>query len=448
MDEEYRYKRKVGEETKMRDKIKVGLMGFGTVGTGVVRIVDSNKEDLYKQTGAEIEVSRILVRDTEKERAVYVNPDIITTDPHELIYDEDVKVVIEVMGGIEPARTYLLEAIEQGKHIVTANKDLMAIHGAELTKKAQQFGCDLYYEASVAGGIPILNAIVEGFSSDRIKQIMGIVNGTTNYILTKMSKEHASFYDVLREAQELGYAESDPTADVEGLDAARKMAILASLGFHVGMNLDDVSVRGISQVTLEDIKYGEQLGYTMKLIGIAKKDDDFIEVSVEPTLVKNSHPLATVNGVFNAVYVYGEAVGETMFYGPGAGELPTATAVLSDLVTVVKNIKLGITGRSMATPYHEKKLKSDKEIYSKYFIRLIVNDESGVLAQIAKLMAEEGISVEKVFQEPYPNEDKKAELILVTHKTSKKQVDTILNAFEQVDFVEKVKSSYRVEGGE
>lgn len=432
----------------MRDKIKVGLMGFGTVGTGVVRIVDSNKEDLYKRTGAEIEVSRILVRDTEKERAVYVNPDIITIDPHELIYDEDVKVIIEVMGGIEPARTYVLEAIEQGKHIVTANKDLMAIHGEELTKKAKQYGCDLYYEASVAGGIPILNAIVEGFSSDRIKQIMGIVNGTTNYILTKMSKEHASFYDVLREAQELGYAESDPTADVEGLDAARKMAILASLGFHVGMNLDDVSVRGISQVTLEDIKYGEQLGYTMKLIGIAKKDDDFIEVSVEPALVKNSHPLATVNGVFNAVYVYGEAVGETMFYGPGAGELPTATAVLSDLVTVVKNIKLGITGRSMATPYHEKKLKSDKEIYSKYFIRLIVNDESGVLAQIAKLMAEESISVEKVFQEPYPNEDKKAELILVTHKTSKKQVDTILKAFEQVNFVEKVKSSYRVEGGE
>ncbi|MEG6532272.1 homoserine dehydrogenase [Caldifermentibacillus hisashii] len=432
----------------MNGKIKVGLMGFGTVGTGVVRLVDSYKEDFFNQTGSVIEVSRILVRNPEKERSVFVNSDIVTTDPRELIYDQDVEVIIEVMGGIEPARTYILEAIEQGKHIVTANKDLMAIHGEELIKKAREHGCDLFYEASVAGGIPIINAIVEGFSSDRITKIMGIVNGTTNYILTKMSHEQASFDEVLQEAQQLGYAEADPTSDVEGLDAARKMAILSSLGFHVGMNLEDVSVRGISKVTLEDIKYGEQLGYTMKLIGIAKKDDELIEVSVEPTFVKNTHPLANVNGVFNAVYVYGEAVGETMFYGPGAGELPTATAVLSDLVTVVKNIKLGVNGRNMATPYNVKKLKREEDIYAKYFIRLIVNDESGVLAQIAKLMAAEEISLEKVLQEPYPSNPKKAELILVTHQASKKCINNVLAAFENVDYIEKVKSCYRVEGGE
>lgn len=432
----------------MNGKIKVGLMGFGTVGTGVVRLVDSYKEDFFNQTGAVIEISRILVRNPDKERSVYVNPDIVTTSPKDLIYDPEVEVIIEVMGGIEPARTYILEAIEQGKHIVTANKDLMAIHGEELIKKARAHGCDLFYEASVAGGIPIINAIVEGFSSDRITKIMGIVNGTTNYILSKMTQEQASFDSVLKEAQQLGYAEADPTSDIEGLDAARKMAILSSLGFHVGMNLDDVSVRGISKVTLQDIKYGQQLGYTMKLIGIAKKDDDFIEVSVEPTLVKNTHPLASVNGVFNAVYVYGEAVGETMFYGPGAGELPTATAVLSDLMTVVKNIKLGVNGRNMATPYNEKKLKRDEDIYAKYFIRIIVNDESGVLAQIAKLMAEEKISVEKVLQEPYPIDEKKAELILVTHKASKKCIHNLLAGFEKVDYIEKVKSCYRVEGGE
>ncbi|CEE02847.1 Homoserine dehydrogenase [Caldibacillus thermoamylovorans] len=432
----------------MNGKIKVGLMGFGTVGTGVVRLVDSYKEDFFNQTGSVIEVSRILVRNPEKERSVFVNSDIVTTDPRELIYDQEVEVIIEVMGGIEPARTYILEAIEQGKHIVTANKDLMAIHGEELIKKAREHGCDLFYEASVAGGIPIINAIVEGFSSDRITKIMGIVNGTTNYILTKMSHEQASFDEVLQEAQQLGYAEADPTSDVEGLDAARKMAILSSLGFHVGMNLEDVSVRGISKVTLEDIKYGEQLGYTMKLIGIAKKDDELIEVSVEPTFVKNTHPLANVNGVFNAVYVYGEAVGETMFYGPGAGELPTATAVLSDLVTVVKNIKLGVNGRNMATPYNVKKLKREEDIYAKYFIRLIVNDESGVLAQIAKLMAAEEISLEKVLQEPYPSNPKKAELILVTHQASKKCINNVLAAFENVDYIEKVKSCYRVEGGE
>lgn len=431
----------------MSRKVKVGLMGLGTVGTGVVRLIEGNREEYLNQTGVEIEIRRILVRNKNKKRDVYVDPEILTENPDDLIYDDEIDVIIEVMGGIESTKDTLLKAIEQGKHIVTANKDLMALHGIELIKKAGEHGCDIYYEASVAGGIPIINAITEGLTSDRITKIMGIVNGTTNYILTKMTMEQASFEEVLREAQELGYAEADPTSDVEGLDAARKMVILASLGFHAGVDLEDVSVKGISEVTLEDIRYAKQLGYTMKLIGIAKKDDGAIEVSVEPTLIRDSHPLASVNGVFNAVYVYGEAVGETMFYGPGAGELPTATAVVSDLLNIVKNIQLGVNGKYMAVPYKSKKLKSDKEIFAKYFIRLIVNDQSGVLAQIAKLMAEENISVEKVLQEPY-HEKTKAELILVTHKTSKKSVENILEELKQLDVIKEIKSCYRVEGGE
>lgn len=431
---------------EMNGKVKIGLMGLGTVGTGIVRLVESFQEDLNKQTDSSIEVSKILVQNPDKERDVFVHPDKITTNPDDLIYDEEIEVLIEVMGGIEPARTYILQAFEQGKHVVTANKDLLAAHGDELLRKAAEKGCDLFYEASVAGGVPILRTLVQGFSSDRITKIMGIVNGTTNYILTKMSQEGLPFEQVLQEAQDLGYAEADPTSDVEGLDAARKMAILATLGFHVGVQWDDVSCRGISEVTQEDIQYGKQLGYTMKLIGIAKRDDDCVEVSVEPTFVENSHPIANVNDVFNAVYVYGEAVGETMFYGPGAGELPTATAVLSDLVAVVKNIRLGINGREMSFPYHEKRLKSPDQVFAKYFIRLIVQDESGVLAKITQLMAENEISLEKVLQEPHGKGE--AELILVTHSTSKASIEKFLQLVQEFNIVKKLKSCYRVEGGE
>jgi homoserine dehydrogenase len=432
----------------MKDKkAKVGLMGLGTVGTGVVRLVEGHQEDLLQQTGVEIELTKILVQNPGKKREVSVNPDLVTNDPYSLLHDPEIDVIVEVMGGIEPTRTYILEALEQGKHVVTANKDLMALHGAELLKKAAEKNCDVFYEASVAGGIPILRALVEGFSSDRITKMIGIVNGTTNYILTKMSQEGASYDEVLKEAQELGYAEADPTSDVEGLDAARKMSILSTLGFHVGMNLDEVDCKGISQVTSEDIEYGKKLGYTMKLIGIAKQDDELIEVSVQPAMVKQSHPLASVNGVFNAVYVYGEAVGETMFYGPGAGELPTATAVVSDLVTVVKNMKLGVNGRGMVAPYREKKLKKDDEIWAKYFVRLVVEDKSGVLSNITKILAEHDVSLEQIIQQPYKNGNK-AELIVVTHKSSKKSINAILSELESQDYLEEVKSFYRVEGGE
>lgn len=427
--------------------VKIGLMGFGTVGTGVVRIIQGHQEDLEKQTGLGIEVHKILVQDREKARSIPAMQGLVTSNPKDLIDDPDIDVIVEVIGGISPAKEFIIGALEKGKHVVTANKDLMALHGAEILEKAQEKGCDVFYEASVAGGIPILRALVEGFSSDRITKMMGIVNGTTNYILTKMSQEGAEYGEVLKEVQALGYAEADPTSDVEGFDAARKMAILATLGFRVPMKLEDVDVKGISSVSKEDIAYGKKLGYEVKLLGIARRDDDAIEVSVQPTMIVKHHPLASVNGVFNAVYVHGEAVGETMFYGPGAGELPTATAVVSDLVTVVKNMKLGVNGRGMVAPYKEKILKEDDKKYSKYFLRIIVADKRGVLARITQLLADKNISLVQVFQQPY-NNGEQAEIILVTHHAAKNDMDDVLAYMQSMEIVSEVKSCYRVEGGE
>ena len=430
-----------------KNQVKVGLLGFGTVGTGVVRIIEGHQEDLFKQTNVEIKVGKILVNDINKERSIPVDPEVLTTSPEDILRNPDIDIVIEVMGGINQAKDYILEALEHGKHVVTANKDLMAIHGAQIIAKAAEKGCDVFYEASVAGGIPIIRSLVEGLSSDRIHKIIGIVNGTTNYILTKMSQEGAQYDEVLKEAQALGYAESDPTSDVEGLDAARKMAILGTLGFKVDCSLDDVDVRGMSKVTAEDIAYGKKLGYEIKLLGIAKRDQESIEVSVQPTMIHQSHPLASVNGVFNAVYVYGEAVGETMFYGPGAGELPTATAVTSDLVTVVKNMTLGVSGRGMFAPYREKFLKTPEQIESKFFLRLLVSDQPGVLAQITSMLANHEISIEQISQQ-LDHERREAEIVLISHMATKKAMDQILEELLTVDSVKEIKSYYRVEGRE
>ncbi|MFD1955385.1 homoserine dehydrogenase [Paenibacillus thailandensis] len=425
--------------------VKVGLLGLGTVGTGVVRIVEGHQEDLQNQAGSPIHVEKILVQNKAKARSLTIDESKLTEDPWDIIADPEIDVIVEVMGGVEHTRTYLLEAIARGKSIVTANKDLMALHGPEILEAAKNNGCDVLYEASVAGGIPIIRTLIEGFSSDRIIKIMGIVNGTTNYILTKMSQEGASYDDVLKEAQQLGYAEADPTSDVEGLDAARKMTILSTLGFRTNVALDDVSVQGISSVSKEDILYAKRLGYEVKLLGIAECQDDQISVSVQPTMVKQSHPIASVNGVFNAVYVHGEAVGETMFYGAGAGELPTATSVVSDLVAVIKNKKLGVAGRQGAMVYKEKKLKTDDQISSKYFILLHVDDRAGVLARITQVFAEYEVSLESVLQQPNPNIPE-AEIIIITHDASKAAVQQVLRSFESLETVRRIKSVYRVEG--
>ncbi|SDX41026.1 homoserine dehydrogenase [Paenibacillus sp. CF384] len=425
--------------------IRVGLLGLGTVGTGVVRIVEGHQSDLESQVGSPIVIEKVLVQNKNKARSIGVSPEKLTEDVWEIIYNPDIDVIVEVMGGIELTKNYILEALSRGKHIVTANKDLMALHGPEILAKAQEHGCDVLYEASVAGGIPIIRTLVEGFSSDRITKIMGIVNGTTNYILTKMSKEGAAYGDVLKEAQDLGYAESDPTSDVEGLDAARKMTILATLGFRANVALEDVDVKGISSITKEDILYAKRLGYEVKLLGIAERQDDYISVSVQPTMVKLTHPIASVNGVFNAVYVYGEAVGETMFYGAGAGELPTATSVVADLVAVVKNLKLGVNGKQEKLAYKEKKLKTDEQIASKYFMLLHVDDRAGVLARITQAFAEYEVSLESVLQQPNPS-IQEAEIIIITHDANKAAAKKVLQALEGMEVVKAIKSVYRVEG--
>ncbi|AZN42275.1 homoserine dehydrogenase [Paenibacillus albus] len=425
--------------------IKVGLLGLGTVGTGVVRLVEGHQSDLESQVGSPIVIEKVLVQNVSKARSISIDSSKLTEDVWDIIHNPEIDVIVEVMGGIDLTRNYILEAISRGKHIVTANKDLMALHGPEILSKAQEHGCDVMYEASVAGGIPIIRTLVEGFSSDRITKIMGIVNGTTNYILTKMSQEGADYSDVLKEAQDLGYAESDPTSDVEGLDAARKMTILATLGFRANVALEDVDVKGISSISREDILYAKRLGYEVKLLGIAERQDDYISVTVQPTMVKHTHPIASVNGVFNAVYVYGEAVGETMFYGAGAGELPTATSVVADLVAVVKNLKLGVNGKQEKLAYKEKKLKTDEQIASKYFLLLHVADRAGVLARITQAFAEFEVSLESVLQQPNEN-NPEAEIIIITHDANKAAVKKVLGALENMEVVRVIKSVYRVEG--
>ncbi|MNO74062.1 Homoserine dehydrogenase [compost metagenome] len=425
--------------------VKVGLLGLGTVGTGVIRIVEGHQEDLSRQVGSPIVIEKVAVRSLGKKRNIEIESSKLTENPWDVIRDPEIDVIVEVMGGVNETKAYILEALDRGKHIVTANKDLMALHGSEIMAKAQEKQCDVFYEASVAGGIPIIRTLIEGFSSDRIMKIMGIVNGTTNYILTKMSQEGASYDEVLHEAQLLGYAEADPTSDVEGLDAARKMAILGTLGFRTNIELKDVEVRGISSVTKEDILYAKRLGYELKLLGIADREEEEISISVQPTLVKSSHPIAAVNGVFNAVYVYGEAVGETMFYGAGAGEMPTATSVVADLVAVVKNLKLGVNGLKAIVPYKPKKLKSDDQISYKNFLLLNVADKAGVLAQITQVFAEYDVSLESVVQSPNANTSD-AEIIIVTHNASKANMDKVINHFESLDVIRRIKSVYRVEG--
>ncbi|MEH7108747.1 homoserine dehydrogenase [Bacillus sp. JJ1764] len=423
--------------------ISIGLLGLGTVGSGVVQIIKNHQDKLMHQVGCPVVIKKILVQDVQKPRPVEIDPGLLTNNADEILFDKEINVVIEVMGGVQDTKDYLITALRQGKHVVTANKDLMALHGSELLTVASEHGCDLFYEASVAGGIPILRGLVDGLASDRVTQMMGIVNGTTNFILTKMSNDGCSYEEVLKEAQQLGFAEADPTSDVEGLDAARKMTILATLGFSMHIDLEDVKVQGISKVTDEDIRYGKQLGYTLKLIGYAHREGEKVEVSVAPTFLSDNHPLASVRNEYNAVYVYGEAVGETMFYGPGAGSLPTATAIVSDLVAVIKNLRLGVNGKSAVTPQYPKQLKDDCEKYSKYFLRIHVQDEVGVFADITSIFAKHGVSFEKILQLPIKKHET-SEIVLVTHHASLTNYDQILQELNDLTAVKEIKSAYRV----
>lgn len=428
----------------MKKEISIGLLGLGVVGSGVIKIVEDHQEDLQHQLGCGVKVEKVLVRDMEKARKIAVDETLLTTNSADVLDNPNIDVIIEVMGGVDTAREYILTALKAKKHVVTANKDLIALHGPELEETARENGCDLFYEASVGGGIPLLRPLSDGLVSDRINQVMGIINGTTNYILTKMDKEGQSYEDALQKAQELGFAESDPTADVEGLDAARKMVILARLSFFTDVELDDVEVSGISTLALEDIEYGNKLNLTMKLIGFANRHDNKIEVSVQPTFLSKDHPLASVNDEFNAVYVSGEQVGETMFYGPGAGSLPTATAVMSDVVATIKNMLLGVNGKKFVKTRFEKQLAPVEERFGQFYLRLRVKDETGAFASISDLFNKLGISFERILQTPV---DKgAAEIVVVTHKTSLANFQNAMEQLKDLYVIETVESSYRVEG--
>lgn len=429
----------------MKNYVSIGLLGLGTVGSGVVQLIRNHQEELMHQVGCEVKVKSVLVRDVEKDRDVHINGTFLTTDPNDVLQDPDIDIIIEVIGGVDEARQHIMQALAAKKHVVTANKDLIALYGPELQKTAIENGCDLFYEASVAGGIPILRGLADGLVSDRIQKLMGIVNGTTNYILTKMDEDGLSYEKALEEAQQLGFAEADPTSDVEGLDAARKMAILARLAFFTNVELDDVEVSGISNVSIEDLHYGQKLGYTMKLIGLAHIDNQQLEVSVQPTFLSKSHPLASVKNEYNAIYVNGEAVGETMFYGPGAGSLPTATAVMSDVVAVIKNMRLGVTGKSVIAPRFESVQKTPNQRFGKFYFRLHLKDEVGAFSKITTLFNELDISFEKILQTPL-SKDELAEIIIVTHRVSLESFQRALVELRDLHVVKDVISYYRVEG--
>ncbi|SDW93267.1 homoserine dehydrogenase [Marinococcus luteus] len=431
------------------EKIAVGMLGFGTVGAGVAQLLEEHKQELQHQVGADVFLKKALVRDLEKPRTgqVSLREDQLTLEADDVLRDPEIHTVIEVMGSVDQARKYITQALQQGKSVVTANKDLMALHGAELLKIAADNHSDLFYEASVAGGIPVLRGLTEGLASDRITKMMGIVNGTTNYVLTKMSQDDRPYQEVLLEAQELGFAESDPTADVEGLDAARKVAILANLGFSMNVELSDVTVEGITSITTDDLAYCRQMGYTLKLIGLAERKNGKVELAVQPMMLPNDHPLSSVQNEYNAVYIYGEAVGETMFYGPGAGALPTATAVVSDLVTSVRNMRLGVSGQHVGEPLNEKHIKPDNEVFSKYFLRLHVKDATGTFAALTSIFAEEDVSFERLVQWPVEGMVNTAEIVIITHTTSLDVYKRLQKALNSLDVVIDIKSSYRVEGG-
>ncbi|MFF2315741.1 homoserine dehydrogenase [Arthrobacter sp. NPDC058097] len=431
--------------------LKVALLGCGNVGAQVARILIDDAGTLAPRTGARLELAGIAVRNLDAEREVDLPRELFTTDGETLVKDAD--LVIELMGGIEPARSLILSAIQNGASVVTGNKALLAADGPALYEEADKAGVELSYEAAVAGAIPILRPIRDSLSGDRITRVLGIVNGTTNFILDQMDSTGAQFADALAEAQRLGYAEADPTADVEGHDAAAKAAILASLSFHTRFDLEHVYCEGITRVSAADIAAAKEAGFVIKLLAIAEKignggGSEGVSVRVHPTLLPREHPLAAVRGAFNAVFVEAENAGELMFYGQGAGGTPTASAVLGDLVSAARRIVLGGPGRIESTTGHVPALPIDAATTS-YYIGLDVADQPGVLAKIAQLFAEHGVSIEIMRQTIHRDADsnvESAELRIVTHRASEAALAATVEAVKGLDVINSVTSVLRVEG--
>lgn len=422
--------------------VNIALLGLGTVGSGVIKILRENKTIIKKRIGDEIAVKKILVRDLHKKRSVEVQKDIMTDDFDTIVKDDDIQILVEVMGGIEPAYTYISKAVKSGKHIVTANKELMAKYGRSIVKMAGDSGVDVYYEASVAGGIPIIRPLKESLTANKIEEIKGIINGTTNYILTRMTNENMDYNEVLKEAKEKGYAEADPTSDVEGYDARYKLAILANLAFGAEINVEDIFTEGITKITKEDIKYADELNYVIKLLAIAKLDSDGLELRVHPALVGKDHPLAQVNDVFNAIFIKGNALGEIMLYGKGAGQMPTASAVVADIIDVVRNIKANSVNRIMSVYNENTKIKDMEDIVCKYYIRMIVKDKPGVTASVAKAFGDNMVSLQSIIQKN--TKDEEAEIVLVTHSIMEKHINDAITALHFIDAVKSVENVIRI----
>ncbi len=421
------------------DRVYIGLIGFGTVGTGLVKILQENAGLLEKRLGLSIMLKRIADVDISSDRGVQVNPAQLTQRVEEVIEDPEISIVVELIGGLEPARTLILRCIEKGKHVVTANKALLAVHGAEIFEAAEKRGVDIGFEGSVAGGIPIIRSLKEGLVANTVQVVFGILNGTSNYILSEMTNQGLKFQEVLKKAQELGYAEADPTLDVEGMDTAHKLSILLSLAYGVRVRLEDIYTEGITNITPLDIEHAKELGYHIKLLAIAKSDGEAIEARVHPTLLPANHLLSTVQGPFNAIFIKGDAVGSTLFYGAGAGMMPTGSAVVSDLVDLCRNIRLGVSRRVPLLSYQREYLrdaniKNIQDLTATYYVRFSVVDRPGVLSRISGILGDLGISIASVIQKGRRAEE--AVLIyMLTHEAREKNMQIALQVIDRLPFI-------------
>lgn len=423
--------------------VNIAFLGFGNIGTGVYKIINKNSELINKREGIKINIKRILVRDINKKRPIDLPKDLYTTEINDIVEDPDISLVVEVMGGEEPARQYLLSVMKSGKDVVTANKEVIARHLPELEKTARENGVGLYYEASVAAGIPIIKVIRESLQANNISEIKGIINGTTNYILTKMSESGVGFKDALLEAQRLGYAEPDPTFDVEGMDAAFKLSILSTLAFKTRISVDKIYKEGITCIAKEDIIYGKELGYEVKLLAIAKKRDNVIEVRVHPTFIPTDHPLAAVRDAYNGIFVKGDSVENLMLYGRGAGDLPTGSAIVSDIINACHN-----KNKHNYLNMSEEEWKAENAVINnnweaEYFIRMTVLDKPGVLARIAGIFGKHEVSIASVIQKGYKGTN--ASIIFVTHEAKELHVKNAIEEIRTEPVVINVDNVIRVE---
>ena len=432
-------------------KINVGIVGFGTVGTGTAKILIENSLLIEERVGIPIVVKKIADHDIEKEREINVDPSLLTKDANEILNDPEIDIVVELIGGYGYAKEFILKAIDKGKHVVTANKALLAVHGDEIFRAAYRKGVDIGFEASVGGGIPIIRALKEGLVANRIESIYGIVNGTTNYILTKMTAEGKKFGDVLKKAQEKGYAEADPTFDVEGVDAAHKLAVLISLAYGVRIRFEDIYTEGISKITPLDIEFAREFGYRIKLLAITKDDKGKIESRVHPTMLKESAMLANVDGVFNAIYVTGDAVGSTMFYGRGAGMMPTGSAVVSDIADIARNIikkshqRVPPLGCSEGC-IKDAKVKDISETVNHYYIRFSAMDKPGVLSKISGILGENNISISSMIQKGR-QVGGSVPIVMMTHEAKEKDVRKALDEIDRLPVVHEKTVFIRIEEG-